>query len=300
VAKIEHKKWIRPFCVVQVSKISNYHQRFFPRFLSNFQPSPFKMSKFSKHELFNRAAAHGDLATVDRLLADPEVDPNNLNFYAIEYAVHGGHTAVVRRLLADPRMYDHMHVSRVGAMRRSLTWNMTHDEIVRGLMSTHLYDAAHGGHVDLVKFLLKDRRVDPSLRERDDSAMAADVPLTAAAQEGHAPVVRLLLKDARVDPGLDNNKALWAACRGDHVKIVDMLLNDTRVDPSAGGTNKPIESAATNDNWQILCMLIKHKPVYTSALTPRVRSLVEPALCDFAWHRRRHAVLARARRAAGL
>jgi hypothetical protein len=168
-------------------------------------------------------------------------------------------------------------------------------------MSTHLYDASYRGHIDLVRFLLHDRRVDPSVRIREfDDPRGGDLPIVAAAQEGHARIVRLLLQDARVDPSGDNNKALWAACRGEHVATVDILLRDTRVDPSAGGTNRPIESAATRDNWQILCMLIKKEAVYTAPLSTRVRSLVTPALCDFAWYRRRHAVLLRARRAAGL
>ncbi len=257
------------------------------------------MATYSKEETFLRAAAHGDLETVDRLLADPTVDPNAKDFYALDYAVYGGHTDVVRRLLAHPHMYDNVHVS---PGMRSGTWHMTHTQLVQRLMSSHLYDAAHRGHVDLVKFLLRDRRVDPSMRFTRDfvPVTGGDLPIVAAAQEGHARVVRLLLKDARVDPAEDNNKALWAACRGDHVAIVDTLLGDPRVDPSAGGTNTPIESAATHNNWHILCMLIKKEPVYAAPLSPHVRSLVTPALCDFAWHRRRHAVMARARRAAGL
>jgi len=78
---------------------------------------------------------------------------------------------------------------------------------------------------NLVKAILlqKDKRVNPECTEA----------ITKASMNGHVEVVRLLLKDNRVDPSANDNGAIiWASTRG-HYKVVEMLINDKRVDPSA-------------------------------------------------------------------
>jgi hypothetical protein len=46
----------------------------------------------------------GHLFIVERLLADPRVDPSADNNCAIRWASSKGHLAIVERLLADPRV----------------------------------------------------------------------------------------------------------------------------------------------------------------------------------------------------
>ena len=53
---------------------------------------------------FIAAARWGHLASVERLLADPRVDPSADDNAAIRMASRFGHVAVVARLLADPRV----------------------------------------------------------------------------------------------------------------------------------------------------------------------------------------------------
>jgi hypothetical protein len=50
------------------------------------------------------ASFNGHLAVVERLLADPRVDPSAKDNAAIRWASKKGHLAVVERLLADPRV----------------------------------------------------------------------------------------------------------------------------------------------------------------------------------------------------
>ena len=48
--------------------------------------------------------ARGHLEVVERLLADPRVNPSDVNNYALKSACANGHLAVVKRLLEDPRV----------------------------------------------------------------------------------------------------------------------------------------------------------------------------------------------------
>src|SRR3972149_2705194 len=76
-------------------------------------------------------------------------------------------------------------------------------------------------HIEVVKLLLQDTRVDPS-----DQNNAA---ILLASGSGHIEVVKLLLQDTRVDPSDQNNLAFrWASQKG-YVKIVELLLQDPRV-----------------------------------------------------------------------
>ena len=54
-----------------------------------------------------------------------------------------------------------------------------------------------------------------------------------AAENGYADIVKLLLKDKRVDPAAGYNYAIRYAAANDHYDVVKLLLKDKRVDPSA-------------------------------------------------------------------
>ena len=80
-------------------------------------------------------------------------------------------------------------------------------------------DAAHNGHLVVVEFLLKDRRIDPS---------AHNQAIREAVDNGHTAVVELLLKDTRVDPSADDNDASVLATRYGHTEVVNLLKADYR------------------------------------------------------------------------
>jgi ankyrin repeat protein len=85
-------------------------------------------------------------------------------------------------------------------------------------------NASNNGHLEVVKELLKDNRVDPSVRN--------NYAIVSASEYGHLEVVKELLKDKRVDPSAHNNWAIQSASKNGYLEVVKELLQDPRVDPS--------------------------------------------------------------------
>ena len=86
-----------------------------------------------------------------------------------------------------------------------------------------------------------------SLKIRVNPAADENNAIRWASQNGHLEVVKILLQDPRVDPGIfqnwllydkigrgakDNNPIRVASQMG-HLEIVKLLMKDPRVDPSA-------------------------------------------------------------------
>lgn len=86
-------------------------------------------------------------------------------------------------------------------------------------------DACKYGFADVVRLLLTDDRVDPSIFYNE--------PVQLASEYGHADVVQILLEDSRVDPAYICNAALQYACENSHLDVIRILLADSRTDPSA-------------------------------------------------------------------
>ncbi|KAI9023116.1 hypothetical protein DFJ74DRAFT_767759 [Hyaloraphidium curvatum] len=131
----------------------------------------------SAEERFRAACRRGHLPRVEALLALPDIDANAADprggFSGLLYAAFEGHSSVVARLLADPRVEPD---ARSQDGKTALIW------------------AAYTGHAAVVQVLLADGRADPNARAA--SEMTA---LGYACQKGHAGVVELLLKDGRTD-----------------------------------------------------------------------------------------------------
>jgi hypothetical protein len=70
---------------------------------------------------------------------------------------------------------------------------------------------------------LEDSRVDPNPINAEYTA------IRRAIDGRHIEVVRILLKDGRVDPAAENNRAIWAAVLHNLPDIVLMLVADHRV-----------------------------------------------------------------------
>lgn len=134
-------------------------------------------------------------------------------------------------------------------------------------------------HLEIIKVLLLDSRVDPSLNGNkaiisasengltdivaillsDPSINPGDhvnAPIGFAAKNGHTSVVELLLKDPRVDPIDDNNYALVEASRYNRVATVKLLLLDPRINPSAM-KNNALNIASLNGHIEIVKLLLQ-------------------------------------------
>jgi hypothetical protein len=74
--------------------------------------------------------------------------------------------------------------------------------------------AADNGHIDIVKFLLLETA-------------------TGLLTWQHVDIVKLLLSDPKVDPSDEQNSALNNAASKAHLMAVDLLLGDKRANPAA-------------------------------------------------------------------
>ena len=94
------------------------------------------------------------------------------------------------------------------------------------------------GYTEIVRLLLKDKRVDPSEAIR------------LASESGYIEIVKLLLKDKRVKPSTHDNYPIRAAIRNNHFEVVKLLLQDKRVDPS-DLNNEAIKRAAADGRMKL-------------------------------------------------
>jgi hypothetical protein len=79
---------------------------------------------------------------------------------------------------------------------------------------------------DVIKMLIKDRRVDPIANNNRGIKLSCTC--------GYTEIVKLLLTDRRVSVQLGkNNDVILLAIEKGHAKVVQMLLKDPRVDSSA-------------------------------------------------------------------
>ena len=95
-----------------------------------------------------------------------------------------------------------------------------------------IIDACVFGYLNIVKLLLKDKRVDPSVQ--------ADIALQNACKNGHAEVVELLLTDSRVNPSTWNNLPIRSALKDNNIKIIKLLLKNDRFELSHDLTENEI------------------------------------------------------------
>ena len=130
------------------------------------------LKQFKLQDEFLDACKTGDLATVQRLLTNPKLDPANGEYGSawyqepIKYATMFGHTEVVRRLLQDPRVNPR---------------NVPFAAIVSA------------GHTEIVRILLQDGRANPVYLDKTTL-------LYTALWRGYLKIVRLLIDDPRVYP----------------------------------------------------------------------------------------------------
>lgn len=139
-----------------------------------------------------------------------------------------------------------------------------------------IIEASSMDHNEVVKMLLQDPRVDPSI----DSIILLNI-----CQNGHIDTIRILLQDTRIDihqyrnvfediissghlviielflhnlklESEDYNKIFMLLCAYNFDGLVKLLLRDPRVDPSANN-NAAIKYASNNGNYHIVRTLIQ-------------------------------------------
>ena len=147
----------------------------------------------------------------------------------------------------------------------------THLEIVKILIQDKRVDpstndnwairsASLNGYLEIVKILMQDKRVDPSARD--------NCAIRYASRNGHSEIVKILMQDKRVDPSADDNYAIMWASQCNHPETVKILMQDKRVDPSAE-SNFAIIYASQNGHLEIVKILMQDERVDPSASSNR-------------------------------
>jgi hypothetical protein len=86
----------------------------------------------------------------------------------------------------------------------------------------------------------------------------ASSALTHAVVGGHLEIVRLLLSDDRIDPSANNNDALYRSCFDDRIDIVKALLEDDRVNPFYANGNA-IRIAIDKKHMDIVELIMRNR-----------------------------------------
>lgn len=167
------------------------------------------------------ACESGNLAEVEKSLAagaDPRLglDDASPDYNgALRFAARSGRVAVVKRLLADPRVDPNAHPL--------------------GLQPA-LAVACEHGHAEVALALLDDPRTDPSLK--------GSLAFRHAVIGGHLAVVDMILRHRRAPASADCTVALSSALQGRHVMLALRLLDDPRVIPNGHPPELPSPLAA--------------------------------------------------------
>ena len=231
---------------------------------------------------FLKACRLGQLEKVQALLAKPRVNPAIQNQLALQDAVIGQHTEIVRLLLADRRIDPAL--DRQKAFHLACERNAS-DSIVRVFLAhprinptlddqVGFLHAIMNNRLATVRLFLSDARIDPRHQQQRALLLAAghsDTPILLcllqdprinpslqtqravryAIEKKKTANVQLLLQDPRIDPSANSQEALKFACVIGNLEIVNLLLADPRVDPSVDN-QEPLQIAEDNGHVAIV------------------------------------------------
>jgi len=187
---------------------SEGHQSICDLILDNEDASGFMTSPMENQAAFNTAATNGHVDVVQTILNRREVTVNAKNQFdetPMECAAKGGHTEMVRFLIAKGALLeDHSQGSKA------------------------LINATHNGHIETVKTLCTDGKVDPNEKDGDALYHAAILEDTVRGKE---IAVFLFSKGANPDhPSMSDSPLHGAALYG-RVDMIRLLL-DRGADPT--------------------------------------------------------------------
>lgn len=206
------------------------------------------------------AARHGHLPLVERLLADPRVDPSADDSRSLVAAACGtGFT----------RSFMELQMRGGGAEGEEMRWRVkscldpsgTDSGRTAGCLSAWrspwdraMERAAQHTLLAVADRLLADPRVDPSARDCEAFRRACATDFSALAAR--------LQADPRVDPSAGNNAALVDACHHSDSAMAHWLLDlgDPRVDPSAR-ESEAVEHAARRGDDVLVERLLSYPRV---------------------------------------
>ena len=146
---------------------------------------------------------------------------------------------------------------------------------------TALHGACKNGRVEVVKYLLSLKEIDPNKPTNEGVT-----PFFIACQEGHKEVVSMLLSDPRVDPMKPANEGstpILVACQNGRKDAVILLLADPRIDPNKTGSHRATPLCYASQQGHLV--VVQHLLASGKEIDTKIRST---------WNNRRAAELARA------
>ncbi len=172
-----------------------------------------------------------------------------------------------------------------------INWKQVYDNLVEDFEGDISFDkennaltkASKNGHLEVVKLLLADNRIDPTadiveairfsvwnnhadilallLKDgREDPSKNFSYSIVLASEKNYHEIIKLLLNDGRADPSEYTNKSIKVASKNGYLKIMRLLLTDGRADPSANN-NYTIKVASENGYLEIVKLLLADKRV---------------------------------------
>jgi len=171
------------------------------------------------NKALKKALERRNINMVRMLLVDPRI--TTLPPLTLVQVVCSGDLDTVRMLLADPRVDLAAGVNKVLHAARCYSQTAMLELLCRDARVTPdgsiLWFAAATGAMDLMRILLADSRVDPTVGD--------NLAFRMAVEKNHPDMVRLLLADPRIRP-----VGLRAAIHKGFVEIVELMLQDPRTD----------------------------------------------------------------------
>ena len=208
------------------------------------------------------AITHRKDAIIKLLIADNRVNPLRYNQLPLEMAVRNNYFDLAKLLIQGTSLelgFSHRSFVTMACARGDVPQVIFYLENKFDLSFDNnraIGGASGNGHLEVVKMLLEDDRVDPSAND--------NYAFRRASKNGHLEIVKLLLLDKRVDPSAQDNYAIKYASGNGHLEIIKLLLTDKRVDPSVD-ENHAITMATKNGYLDIIMLLLLDKRVDPSA-----------------------------------
>jgi ankyrin repeat protein len=189
---------------------------------------------FRDNFLLRHSCSFGFHRLAHYLLLDriEEVDPGVENNSAIRKACQKGFVDIVADLLLHPRC----------------------DPSIEDNKPIKL--ASMNGYTEIVRMLLHHPRVNPNPNPSPNRGSFSESPLTLAARWGHLDCLKVLLADRRVDCLSDNGAALTKSALNGHTAVVQYLLSFQKIADATSTLREARKWAHRMGRYDIIQMLI--------------------------------------------
>jgi hypothetical protein len=215
-------------------------------------------------DIFSAACGLGHFEIVKLLLSDGRVSPIKRQYRALKESLKNGFAATSRLLLSHESHVDLNPVpikeACEGGDADILKLLLTYDDF--DVNQKILVGASQLGFEKIFKLLLACDGVNLHFSSLLDMTNKSDM-LWEASKGGHYEIVKLLLNDSAINPTVTQQRSFVDACSHGKYEVVKLYLDDSRVNPSRHN-NKAIFLAANNNHPDVVLLLLSNEIVYST------------------------------------